>query len=383
MVRSPRGGVRPSIRRHCTRDPRSSLGHGSRRAPCLGRGRPTVSSEQRWQPDGWGWRARIGVIVPHADLVPDAELSAMAPAGVGIHSTRVFFGPMASDPSSTEPIELAGLRAYLRPPLLDDAAALLAGAPVSVIAYAFTSTSYLGDDGDDDVLKDRLQRRTDGIPVVTTCAAAVQALRSLDVDRIALVHPPWISGELNDMGASFFRRRGIDVVSASSIARLAGLSASTPDDLRRIAESVENHVEEAVALVLGQRRVNAHGADELHELRAVDVGADHARFLGAADDAVHRVVDTLLRTQLEIGVFVEGLAQFVEERALALRVPRERPEERHDRRPRVELCDHLICSRYQLVDIVAIDGLHYIDALRKVAVQRADADARFAGNGLH
>jgi maleate isomerase len=178
-----------------------------------------VSSEQRWQPDGWGWRARIGVIVPHADLVPDAELSAMAPTGVAIHATRVYFGPMASDPSGIEPIELAGLRAYLRPPLLDDAAALLAGAPISVIAYAFTSTSYLGDDGDDDVLKDRLQRRTDGIPVVTTCAAAVQALRSLDVDRIALVHPPWISGELNDMGASFFRRRGIDVVSASPIDR--------------------------------------------------------------------------------------------------------------------------------------------------------------------
>jgi maleate isomerase len=181
-----------------------------------------VSSEQRWQPDGWGWRARIGVIVPHADLVPDAELSAMAPTGVAIHATRVYFGPMASDPSGIEPIELAGLRAYLRPPLLDDAAALLAGAPISVIAYAFTSTSYLGDDGDDDVLKDRLQRRTDGIPVVTTCAAAVQALRSLDVDRIALVHPPWISGELNDMGASFFRRRRIDVVSASPIDRPPG-----------------------------------------------------------------------------------------------------------------------------------------------------------------
>jgi hypothetical protein len=50
----------------------------------------------------------------------------MAPAGVAIHAARVYFGPMASDPSGIEPIELAGLRAYLRPPLLDDAAALAA-----------------------------------------------------------------------------------------------------------------------------------------------------------------------------------------------------------------------------------------------------------------
>jgi maleate isomerase len=179
-------------------------------------------SDEGWQPDGWGRRARIGVIVPHADLVPETELSAMAPPGVAIHATRVYFGPMARDPRGTEPIELAGLRAYLRPPLLDDAAALLADAPVSVIAYAFTSTSYLGGDSDDDVLKVRLQRRTGGIPVVTTGAAALEALRSLDVDKIALVHPPWISGELNDMGASFFRRHGIDVVSASPIDRPPG-----------------------------------------------------------------------------------------------------------------------------------------------------------------
>lgn len=178
-----------------------------------------MSRDQRWRPDGWGWRARIGVIVPHADLVPDAELSAMAPAGVAIHATRVWFGSLAADPNLSEPIELAGLREYLRPPRLDDAAALLAGADVSVIAYAFTSTSYLGDEGDDEVVTDRLQRRTGGIPVVTTCAAAVQALQSLGIDKIALVHPPWISGELNALGASFFRRRGMDVVAASPIAR--------------------------------------------------------------------------------------------------------------------------------------------------------------------
>lgn len=70
----------------------------------------------------------------------------MAPAGVAIHATRVWFGALAADPNLSEPIELAGLREYLRPPRLDDAAALLAGADVSVIAYAFTSTSYLGGD---------------------------------------------------------------------------------------------------------------------------------------------------------------------------------------------------------------------------------------------
>lgn len=174
-----------------------------------------MTSTDGWQPDGWGRQARIGVVVPHADLVPEAELSVMAPDGVAIHASRVFFGAMATDPTLAEPVELAALRALLRPPLLDDAAALLAAAPLTVVAYAFTSTCYLGGEGDDDIVRARLERAVDPLPVVTTCAAAVHGLQALGVERIALVHPPWISGELNDMGAAYFRRQGFDVVLAA------------------------------------------------------------------------------------------------------------------------------------------------------------------------
>ena len=31
-----------------------------------------------WQPDGWGWRARIGVLTPHADVGPEAAVKAIA-----------------------------------------------------------------------------------------------------------------------------------------------------------------------------------------------------------------------------------------------------------------------------------------------------------------
>jgi maleate isomerase len=161
--------------------------------------------------DGWGWQARIGLIAPDTDFVPDAELTAMAPRGVSVHATRVRlrFAPRLSGP---EPIDLATLRAYVEPPLLDDAAGLLAAGPASVIAYAFTSTCYLGGNGDDDALRARLERRTSGTPVVTTCVAATQAMRVLGVERIALVNPPWVSDDLSALGARYFGRRGLDVV---------------------------------------------------------------------------------------------------------------------------------------------------------------------------
>ncbi len=45
-----------------------------------------------WQPDGWGWRARIGVLTPHGNIEPEAEFRAMAPEGVPIHAARVPLG---------------------------------------------------------------------------------------------------------------------------------------------------------------------------------------------------------------------------------------------------------------------------------------------------
>jgi maleate isomerase len=34
-----------------------------------------------WQPDGWGARARIGILIPHFDVGPEHEFGAMAPGG--------------------------------------------------------------------------------------------------------------------------------------------------------------------------------------------------------------------------------------------------------------------------------------------------------------
>ena len=39
------------------------------------------------EPDGWDARTRIGILMPHFDLGPEAEFGAMAPDGVAIHST--------------------------------------------------------------------------------------------------------------------------------------------------------------------------------------------------------------------------------------------------------------------------------------------------------
>jgi maleate isomerase len=171
----------------------------------------------------------------------------MAPDGIAIHATRVRFAAMDADPALGGPVELGALRAYLEPPRLDEAAELLAGAPVSVIAYAFTSTGYL--DGGDEALLARLAKRTSPTPVVATCSAAVQAIRALGARRIALVHPPWFSSELNAMGAAHFRDHGIEVVFASPADLAGGQLDVQPADVHRWA--LANVPDDADAVLFG------------------------------------------------------------------------------------------------------------------------------------
>ncbi len=167
------------------------------------------------RPDRWGDLGRIGILTPDIDVGPESEFWTMAPAGVSIHAGRVPFrwrGEMQAAPLGLEPV-----RAFVEPPRMDDAAELLAAAPVNVICVAFTSHSYvIGPDGDEQ-LRARLERRTHGIPVLSGCPSSVVALRALGVQSLALVNPPWFTPELDRLGAEYFGVQGFQVAYAAHV----------------------------------------------------------------------------------------------------------------------------------------------------------------------
>lgn len=161
-----------------------------------------------WHDDGLGRRARIGLLTPHFDLVPEFEFHAMAPEGVSVHGARVRFGVSRGE----RVVGADAARAFAEPPYVDEATELLAGAPIDAIVYGFTSSSYLTGAGGDVALKARLEQKSKGIPVVVPCAAATSALHELEVEKLALVNPPWFPAETDALGADYFRGQGMDVV---------------------------------------------------------------------------------------------------------------------------------------------------------------------------
>jgi maleate isomerase len=179
------------------------------------------SDRKSWQPDGLGYRARIGLLTPNDDAVPESEFWTMAPEGVSVHVSRVL---------------LVDTRTFSDPPHPDDATALLAALPMQAIVFAFTTTGYvLGPDGEK-ALTARLEKRSNGIPVLLSCPAAVAAFRALAARRIALIHPPWFTDDEQQLGVAYFKNQGFDVVYANQM-HLRGFSIAKPTDpLRKFTE---------------------------------------------------------------------------------------------------------------------------------------------------
>ena len=212
----------------------------------------------KWMPDGAGSRARIGVLTPHMDAVPESEFQALAPNGVSIHSARVPLGMVGPDGEIIPHVDAEIAKAFAEPPAVDDAASLLSAVTPSAIVFAFTSSSYiLGPDGDSK-LKARLEKRTNGIPVIVQSAALVVALRRLDAKRIALIHPPWFSDDLNDLGAAYFQDEGIGILEHGQ-ATLRDDYGDMPLD--QIVKWVTTHTpDNADAAVIGGGGFRATGA---------------------------------------------------------------------------------------------------------------------------
>jgi maleate isomerase len=160
---------------------------------------PALARQPRWLPDGLGSVGRIGVLTPDFDPVPESEMWAMAPQGVSVHASRV---PRVAGSGGS----------FADPPHVDLAAELLAGLAPRAIAYGYTGSSYAQGSGADDTFRARLEARTQGVPVILTAPAAVEALRVLRAQRVALIHPPWFTEQLDEKGKEYFRTQGFDVV---------------------------------------------------------------------------------------------------------------------------------------------------------------------------
>ena len=197
----------------------------------------------KWQRDGAGSLARIGVLTPDDDPVPESEMGAMAPQGVSIHASRVPWNHEA--------------RAFAEPPHVDSATELLARLRPRVILFAFTSSSYALGAGSDDSVRARLENRSGKIPVLLTCPTATEALRVLGARRVALIHPPWFTEEVNAQGLNYFRSQGFEVMLSARISPPRSFTEVAPAEVFEWTR--RNVPDQAEAVFIGGNGLRAVG----------------------------------------------------------------------------------------------------------------------------
>jgi maleate isomerase len=118
---------------------------------------------------------------------------------------------------------------------MDAAARTLMTGEADMIGYASTTSAYaIGFDAESEVVSN-LEQLT-GLPVASTCVAAVHALRAVGAKRVALVGAPWFSPELNELGRAYFRDQGFEVTWSASAELSMNPRAIEPQDVREWTE---------------------------------------------------------------------------------------------------------------------------------------------------
>jgi maleate cis-trans isomerase len=170
----------------------------------------------------YGFRAKLGLIVPPTNTVNEAEWARMTPEGVTVHVARM---PLHADTTSE-----SGRKALYADVKL--ATTELAKASPDVIAYACTAGSMVTPL---DTLT-RYMEEVSGVPAVATAPALVYACRELGATQIALATP--YHDALNEHEAQFLAANGIATVRVRGL----GIGAGGPQEYVRIARVPKDQV---------------------------------------------------------------------------------------------------------------------------------------------
>jgi maleate cis-trans isomerase len=125
----------------------------------------------------YGWRGRIGLLVPSINTTMETEFWRIAPEGVSVHSARIAGGRHGT------PEELRGMESASK-----NAARDVAMVEPDVVVYGCTSGSFFEGPAWNDKICAQLTEITRA-PTVTTAGAMAECLRAGGHRKVAVVTP--------------------------------------------------------------------------------------------------------------------------------------------------------------------------------------------------
>lgn len=183
----------------------------------------------------YGYRAKIGLIMPGVNTNCEPEFYRLAPKGVSIHTTRMILTGKATEESY-----------YRMEQDTERAAVELETAEVDVIGWACTSGGVY-------CPPERVERsitKIAGCPAVSTINAVIAALKAVKAKRIALGTP--YMGFINETEIEVLQKAGFEIVSAYGLElgvtqeERRGIGRVPPQSMHRFARHIDHPKADAI-----------------------------------------------------------------------------------------------------------------------------------------
>jgi maleate cis-trans isomerase len=190
----------------------------------------------------FGWRARIGVLLPPGNPTVEPELYGMAPAGVSLHFARLHAPPSVGPAGGAAGMEERS-RAY-REGIAGPASALADVRP-AVVVLAHTASSYDLGFGHEQPLVDRVASLA-GAPALLAAHAVLAALQHLGVKRLALGTP--YPESISRQGKAYWEAAGFEIVGYHRLADVVDIYAESEERAYLLARRADARDAQAVLL---------------------------------------------------------------------------------------------------------------------------------------
>ena len=188
-------------------------------------------------PDNWGHRARFGIFIVGAEVVPEAEWWAMLSPGVSVHASRVT----AKAPWATWQ---AGRRTVSLSKDLERGADQFATMALSAVSVAHSSSSVVGGAGWDDAVTAKLSEHLPPTTAITTNGAdCLHALEAMGAKRPMLVFPPWFGEAAMQAAVDYMHGFGVDPAGTLRHTPDKKWHGTAPEDLYRKLMHIEQSAE--------------------------------------------------------------------------------------------------------------------------------------------
>jgi maleate isomerase len=165
----------------------------------------------------YGWRGRVGTILPAVSTVLPNEFLKVAPDGVIMVYTRILIQRLTKE-------DIDGLEQQIEPTVK-----LLMPCKPQFVIQAASPLVWTKGPGYDKQIIDKVERAA-GVPATTTATAVVKALHRFKARKVSVAtpYPDWINEQIK----KFLDAVGFEVVA------IKGLGEDRPDETSRLAPNV-------------------------------------------------------------------------------------------------------------------------------------------------